>query len=170
MVTFGSLVAAGMTLLTALLGVLAGMAGLFLVTAFVDVSSTAPVLALMLGLAVGIDYALFISSRHRTQLARGLDPEESVGRADGDRRIGGVVRRRDGGDRAGRVGVVGVPFLTAMGLAAAATVLTAVLVALTLLPAHARVRRRTGSAPQASARRRPAAAVKEGFGFRGAGS
>ncbi|HWD82025.1 MAG TPA: MMPL family transporter, partial [Kribbella sp.] len=62
-VTFGSLVAAGMTLVTALLGVLAGMAGLFIVTAFTDVSSTAPILALMLGLAVGIDYSLFISSR-----------------------------------------------------------------------------------------------------------
>jgi RND superfamily putative drug exporter len=80
-VTFGSLIAAGMTLLTALIGVIAGMASLILVTAVVDVSSTAPILALMLGLAVGIDYALFISSRHRTQLAEGLDEKESVARA-----------------------------------------------------------------------------------------
>ncbi|WP_433016525.1 MMPL family transporter [Kribbella sp. CA-294648] len=134
-VTFGSLVAAGMTLLTALLGVLAGMAGLFIVTSFVDVSSSAPILALMLGLAVGIDYSLFISSRHRTQLAAGMDPEESVARATAT--AGSAVTFAGATVVIALAGlsVVGVPFLTAMGLAAAATVLTAVLVALTLLPA-----------------------------------
>ena len=134
-VTFGSLVAAGMTLLTALLGVLAGMAGLFLVTAFVDVSSTAPILALMLGLAVGIDYALFISSRHRTSACRGHG-SGGVGRP-GDRDRGSAVLFAGATVVIALAGlsVVGVPFLTAMGLAAAATVLTAVLVALTLLPA-----------------------------------
>ncbi|WP_433157698.1 MMPL family transporter [Kribbella sp. CA-247076] len=134
-VTFGSLVAAGMTLLTALLGVLAGMAGLFLVTAFADVSSTAPILALMLGLAVGIDYALFISSRHRTQLAEGMDEEESVGRATATAGSAVLFAGATVVIALAGLSVVGVPFLTAMGLAAAATVLTAVLVALTLLPA-----------------------------------
>lgn len=134
-ITFGSLVAAGMTLLTALLGVLAGMAGLFIVTSFVDVSSSAPILALMLGLAVGIDYSLFISSRHRTQLAAGMDPEESIARATAT--AGSAVTFAGATVVIALAGlsVVGVPFLTAMGLAAAATVLTAVLVALTLLPA-----------------------------------
>ncbi|MEU4394164.1 MMPL family transporter [Kribbella sp. NPDC023855] len=134
-VTFGSLVAAGMTLLTALLGVLAGMAGLFIVTSFVDVSSSAPILALMLGLAVGIDYSLFISSRHRTQLAAGMDIEESIARATAT--AGSAVTFAGATVVIALAGlsVVGVPFLTAMGLAAAATVLTAVLVALTLLPA-----------------------------------
>ncbi len=134
-ITFGSLVAAGMTLLTALLGVLAGMAGLFIVTAFTDVSSTGPILALMLGLAVGIDYALFISSRHRSQLAAGMDAEESVARATATAGSAVLFAGATVVIALAGLSVVGVPFLTAMGIAAAATVLTAVLVALTLLPA-----------------------------------
>ncbi|MGW4941628.1 MMPL family transporter [Actinoplanes sp. NPDC004185] len=134
-VTFGSLVAAGMTLLTALVGVVAGMCGLLLVTAVAEVSSTAPVLALMLGLAVGIDYALFIGSRHRTQLAAGMAAEESVARATAT--AGSAVTFAGATVVIALAGLslVGVPFLTAMGLAAAGTVLTAVLVALSLLPA-----------------------------------
>jgi RND superfamily putative drug exporter len=152
-------------LLTALLGVLAGMAGLFLVTAFVDVSSTAPILALMLGLAVGIDYALFISSRHRTQLAQGMDPEESVGRATATAGSAVLFAGATVVIALAGLSVVGVPFLTAMGLAAAATVLTAILVALTLLPAmlgfvgNRVLPRKIRNAPTA-------APVKEGFGFR----
>ncbi|TDW92970.1 RND superfamily putative drug exporter [Kribbella pratensis] len=164
-VTFGSLVAAGMTLVTALLGVLAGMAGLFIVTAFTDVSSTAPILALMLGLAVGIDYSLFISSRHRSQLGEGMDPEESVARATATAGSAVLFAGATVVIALAGLSVVGVPFLTAMGLAAAATVLTAVLVALTLLPALLgfvgnRVLPR-------KLRKSPAAAThKEGFGFR----
>jgi len=163
-VTFGSLVAAGMTLLTALLGVLAGMAGLFIVTAFTDVSSTAPILALMLGLAVGIDYALFISSRHRSQLAEGMDPEESVARATATAGSAVLFAGATVVIALAGLSVVGVPFLSAMGFAAAATVLTAVLVALTLLPAMLgfvgnRILPR-------KIRKAPATAPKEGFGFR----
>ncbi|GAA0585156.1 MMPL family transporter [Kribbella sandramycini] len=164
-ITFGSLVAAGMTLLTALLGVAAGMAGLFIVTAFTDVSSTGPILALMLGLAVGIDYALFISSRHRTQLAEGMDTEESVARATATAGSAVLFAGATVVIALAGLSVVGVPFLTAMGIAAAATVLTAVLVALTLLPAILgfvgdRVLPR-------KIRKAPAAVVpKEGFGFR----
>ncbi len=163
-VTFGSLVAAGMTLLTALLGVLAGMAGLFLVTSVVDVSSTAPILALMLGLAVGIDYALFISSRHRTQLAAGMDEEESVARATATAGSAVLFAGATVVIALAGLSLVGVPFLTAMGLAAAATVLTAVLVALTLLPAMLgflgpRILPR-------KIRKAKAAPAVEGFGFR----
>ncbi|WP_410793973.1 MMPL family transporter [Kribbella sp. C-35] len=164
-VTFGSLVAAGMTMVTALLGVLAGMAGLFIVTAFTDVSSTAPILALMLGLAVGIDYSLFISSRHRSQLGEGMDPEESVARATATAGSAVLFAGATVVIALAGLSVVGVPFLTAMGLAAAATVLTAVLVALTLLPALLgfvgnRVLPR-------KLRKAPTEAVqKEGFGFR----
>ncbi|MET9312635.1 MMPL family transporter [Kribbella sp. NPDC003505] len=164
-VTFGSLVAAGMTLVTALLGVLAGMAGLFIVTAFTDVSSTAPILALMLGLAVGIDYALFISSRHRSQLGEGMDPEESVARATATAGSAVLFAGATVVIALAGLSVVGVPFLTAMGLAAAATVLTAVLVALTLLPAllgfvgNRVLPRKLRKAPAA-------AAPVEGFGFR----
>jgi len=164
-VTFGSLVAAGMTLVTALLGVLAGMAGLFIVTAFTDVSSTAPILALMLGLAVGIDYALFISSRHRSQLGEGMDPEESVARATATAGSAVLFAGATVVIALAGLSVVGVPFLTAMGLAAAATVLTAVLVALTLLPAllgfvgNRVLPRKLRKAPVA-------VAPVEGFGFR----
>jgi len=135
MVTFGSLVAAGMTLLTALVGVVVGMCGLLLVTAAVEVSSSAPILALMLGLAVGIDYALFISSRHRTQLAGGMDAEESVARANATAGSAVLFAGATVVVALAGLGLVGVPFLTTMGLAAAGTVLTAVLVALSLLPA-----------------------------------
>src|SRR4029453_15746413 len=82
-VAFGSLLAAGMNLLTAIVGIAVGMGGLLLTSNLVTLSSTAPTLALMIGLAVGIDYTLFILSRHRTQLATGMDPEESAARATG---------------------------------------------------------------------------------------
>src|SRR4051794_1704247 len=134
-VTFGSLVAAGMTLVTALLGVLAGMAGLFIVTAFTDVSSTAPILALMLGLAVGIDYSLFISSRHRSQLAEGMDPEESVARATATAGSAVLFAGATVVIALAGLSVVGVPFLTAMGFAAGAAGVAARLLAPTPLPA-----------------------------------
>src|SRR3954447_14704053 len=80
-ITFGSLLAAGMNLLTALIGVAVGLGGLLLTSNFVTLSSSAPTLALMIGLAVGIDYTLFILSRHRSQLAAGKDAQESAARA-----------------------------------------------------------------------------------------
>ncbi|WP_406471393.1 MMPL family transporter [Streptomyces hirsutus] len=134
-VTFGSLVAAGMTLLNALIGVAVGMAGLFSLTGVIELTSTAPVLALMLGLAVGIDYSLFITSRYRQYLAEGLQPEEAAGRATGT--AGSAVVFAGATVVIALVGlsVVGIPFLSVMGLAAAGTVAVAVLVALTLLPA-----------------------------------
>ncbi|WP_421735929.1 MMPL family transporter [Cellulomonas sp.] len=134
-VTFGSLLAAGMPILTALLGVGIGVAGVLSLSGITEVSSSTLTLALMLGLAVGIDYALFLLSRHRQQLADGMDPETSAGHAVGT-----------AGSAVGFAGttvvialaaltVTGIPFLAAMGLAAAATVVIAVAVALTLLPA-----------------------------------
>jgi putative drug exporter of the RND superfamily len=163
--TFGSLVAAGMTLLTALLGVGVGMCGLLLVTAVVDVSSTAPILALMLGLAVGIDYALFITSRHRAQLRDGLPIEESIARATATAGSAVLFAGATVVVALAGLGLVGVPFLTAMGLAAAGTVLTAVLVALTLLPA---VLGFAGTRVLAVADRRRASHARAtvGFGFR----
>ncbi|MDX6237200.1 MAG: putative drug exporter of the superfamily [Kribbellaceae bacterium] len=165
-VTFGSLVAAGMTLLTALIGVVAGMAGLFLLTSVVDISSTAPILALMLGLAVGIDYALFISSRHRSQLAEGLDEEESVARATATAGSAVLFAGATVVIALAGLSLVGVPFLTAMGLAAAGTVLTAVLVALTLLPAMLGFVGKRVLPRRVRNGRSPAHATVEGFGFR----
>ncbi|WAZ21504.1 MMPL family transporter [Streptomyces cinnabarinus] len=133
--TFGSLLAAGMPLLTAFVGIGTGLAGLLALSSGVTVSSTALSLALMLGLAVGIDYALFVLSRHRTQLAQGMEPHESAGRAVGT--AGSAVVFAGATVVIALVGlvVVRIPFLTVMGLSAAATVLIAVLVAVSLLPA-----------------------------------
>ncbi|GAA2424559.1 MMPL family transporter [Streptomyces glaucus] len=134
-VTFGSLVAAGMTLLNALIGVAAGMAGLFSLTSLIELTSTAPILALMLGLAVGIDYSLFITSRYRQYLAEGVRPEEAAGRATGTAGSAVVFAGATVVIALAGLSVVGIPFLSVMGLAAAGTVAVAVLVALTLLPA-----------------------------------
>ncbi|EPH39748.1 MMPL family transporter [Streptomyces aurantiacus] len=133
--TFGSLLAAGMPLLSALVGVAVGLCGLLAVTGAVGISSTAVTLALMLGLAVGIDYALFILSRHRSQLADGMDPEESAARANGTSGSAVVFAGLTVVIALAGLAVVRIPFLTVMGLSAAATVLVAVLVAVTLLPA-----------------------------------
>ena len=81
MLTLGSLVAAGLPIVNALVGVGVTMGLLFAATSVATIGSTTPMLAVMLGLAVGIDYALFIVSRHRDQLRDGLDVEESVARA-----------------------------------------------------------------------------------------
>ncbi|MCW2704634.1 MAG: rane transport protein [Blastococcus sp.] len=132
---FGSLLAAGMNLLTAIIGIGVGMGALLLTSNVVTLSSTAPTLALMIGLAVGIDYSLFILSRHRTQLANGMDPEESAARATGTAGSAVVFAGLTVVIALSGLAVVGIPFLTVMGVGAAGTVLVAVLVALTLLPA-----------------------------------
>lgn len=129
------MVAAGMTLLNALVGVGAGMAGLFAVSSVVELTSTAPILALMLGLAVGIDYSLFITSRHRQYLTEGMDAEEAAGRAVGTAGSAVVFAGATVVIALAGLTVVNIPFLSVMGLAAAGTVAVAVLVALTLLPA-----------------------------------
>jgi putative drug exporter of the RND superfamily len=135
LITFGSVVAAGLPMLTALIGVGVGMAGILTVSSFVQMSSTAPILALMLGLAVGIDYALFIVSRHRGQLQHGMAVDESIARATGTAGSAVLFAGLTVLIALAALSVVGIPFLTIMGLAAAATIGVAVLIALTLLPA-----------------------------------
>ncbi len=134
-ITFGSLLAAGMPLLSALLGVAIVMGTIMTLSAFTTVSSSAPLLALMIGLAVGIDYALFILSRHRSQLARGEDPEESAAMSVGT--AGSAVVFAGLTVIIALLGllVVGIPFLSVMGIGAAVAVLLAIGVAVTLLPA-----------------------------------
>ncbi|MGB0113274.1 MAG: MMPL family transporter, partial [Ilumatobacteraceae bacterium] len=132
---FGSVLAMGLPLFTAILGLGIGMTGITLMSAFVDLSATAPTLATMIGLAVGIDYALFIVTRHRQNLADGLSVEESAARANATAGsavvfAGGTVVIAISG-----LALVGIPFLTVMGLATAAVVAIAVVVAVTLLPA-----------------------------------
>ncbi|GLZ01207.1 membrane protein [Actinoplanes sp. NBRC 103695] len=134
-ITFGSLVAAGLPLLTALFGIGIGISLITAATGFIDLSSNTPILALMLGLAVSIDYALFIVSRYRHELADGREPEEAAGRAVGTAGSAVVFAGLTVVIALAALSVVGVPFLTQMGLAAALTVAIAVIIALTLLPA-----------------------------------
>ncbi|MEU4161862.1 MMPL family transporter [Actinoplanes sp. NPDC026670] len=135
MITFGSLVAAGLPLLTALVGVGLGMLGIQIATGFFDLSSSTAALATMLGLAVGIDYALFVISRFRHEITRTDDPEEAAGRAVGTAGSAVVFAGLTVIIALAALSVTGIPFLTAMGLAAAATVAVAVLVTLSLVPA-----------------------------------
>jgi putative drug exporter of the RND superfamily len=134
-VTLGSLLAAGLPLVTAIMGVAIGVVGLTALSGVVEQSETAPILATMLGLAVGIDYALFILSRHRQNIADGLGVKEAAARATAT--AGSAVVFAGLTVVIALVGltVVNIPFLTIMGLAAAGTVSIAVLIALTLLPA-----------------------------------
>ncbi|MGR2751416.1 MMPL family transporter [Agromyces arachidis] len=163
LITFGSLLAAGMPLLTAIVGVGATFGGISLVAAFATVSSTAPMLAVMIGLAVGIDYALFILSRHRTQLARGMDPEESA--AEAVATAGGAVVFAGLTVIIALLGllVVGIPFLSVMGVGAAFAVLIAVIGAATLLPALLGLAKgRLAPKPGSRAHRRAVAADEGG--------
>jgi RND superfamily putative drug exporter len=150
MVTLGSLLAAGMPLITAISGVAAAILGLRGLAAVASISNTAVTLAIMIGLAVGIDYALFIITRHRAQLAAGLDAAGSAAMAVGTAGTAVVFAGCTVIIAMAALAVVGIPFLTMMGLAAAGTVLLAVLIAITLLPAifglaGARLRPRPGS-------------------------
>lgn len=155
-ITFGSVLAAGLPLLTAITGLGIGMAGIFAATAFTDtISSMTPTLASMIGLAVGIDYALFIVARFRSELVAhaggaNLSPKELAAQL---RTIDKKQRAHMAGMAVGKAGsavlfagltvlialaalsIINIPFLTAMALAAAATVAIAVIVAITLLPA-----------------------------------
>ncbi|MFC9927820.1 MMPL family transporter [Streptomyces sp. NPDC127190] len=134
-ITFGSLFAAGMPLLTAVTGVAITLLGLSALTGILTISATAPSLASMLGLAVGIDYALFILSRHRSQLATGMDTEESAARATATAGSAVVFAGLTVIIALCGLAVVRIPFLTVMGLAGAGAVLIAVAVSATLLPA-----------------------------------
>ncbi|MBU2665542.1 MMPL family transporter [Actinoplanes bogorensis] len=134
-ITFGSLVAAGLPLLTALVGVGIGAAAIGIASGFTDLGDTTSTLAMMLGLAVAIDYALFIVSRYRHELAAGHDRAEAAGRAVGTAGSAVVFAGLTVVIALAGLAVVGIPFLTQMGVAAAGTVAVSVLIALSLLPA-----------------------------------
>ena len=135
----GSLIAAGLPLLVALLGVGVGLGGAVAFTSLVELNSTTPSLALMLGLAVGIDYALFIVNRHRANILHGMPLRESVPRA--------VATAGSAVTFAGATVVIalgalvlsGIPILAEMGVVAAVTVALTVLVAITVSPAVMRL-------------------------------
>jgi RND superfamily putative drug exporter len=132
---FGSVIAMGLPIATALIGLAVGLGSITVLSAFVSVTETAPMLASMIGLAVGIDYALFVVTRHRQFLAEGHIPAEAAARATAT--SGGAVLF------AGITVIIaisglafaGIPMVTTMGFATAGVVAVAVAVALTLLPA-----------------------------------
>ncbi|MBL7259915.1 MMPL family transporter [Paractinoplanes lichenicola] len=135
LVTFGSMLAAGIPMLTAALGVGGTAGGILLATNLFDVSQNALTLALMLGLAVGIDYALLIVSRHRAQLSRGMGVAESIALATATAGSSVLFAGLTVIIALAGLTLAGVPMLTSMGLSAAGAVAVAVVLALTALPA-----------------------------------
>jgi RND superfamily putative drug exporter len=135
LLAFGSVIAMGLPIAIALIGLGAGMTLITFLSAFVTIPSTAEAIATMIGLGVGIDYALFIITRHRTGLHRGLTVEDAAGRAiatAGQAVIvaGGTVVIAICG-----LAIAGIPMVTFMGIGAAIVVAVMVLASVTLLPA-----------------------------------
>ena len=135
LVAFGSFIAMGLPIGMTLFGLALGISSMSLITYLIDIPSWAPQMASMIGLGVGIDYALFLVTRHREFLARGATVEESVGRAVATAGLavifaGGTVVIAILG-----LAVAGVPFMTASGVATAVIVLLMVVASVTLLPA-----------------------------------
>ncbi len=134
-VTFRSFRLAWFPLASALIGVALSVSLIFVATAFASISATTPLLAIMLGLAVGIDYALFITARHQDQVRTGMAAEESAARANGT--AGSAVVFAGVTVLIALIGLsfANIPFLTTMGIAASVAVAIAVLIAVTLTPA-----------------------------------
>ena len=161
-ITFRSIRLAGLPLAVALLGVGVAMLGIVAATQFATISATTPLLSLMLGLAVGIDYSLFIAARHQDQVRDGMDPQESAGRATGTAGSAVVFAGVTVLIALIGLGFAGIPFLTTMGLAAAVSVAIAVAIAVTLTPALLGfVKGRAAGRP-----RRPRRAAAPGFAQR----
>jgi len=135
LVAFGSVIAMGLPIGMAIFGLALGITSMSLITYLVDIPSWAPQMASMIGLGVGIDYALFLVTRHREHLARGMTVEESVGRAVAT--AGQAVVFAGGTVLIAILGLAfaGVPFMTAAGIATSAVVLIMVISSITLLPA-----------------------------------
>ncbi|MFG3584512.1 MMPL family transporter [Streptomyces sp. NPDC047990] len=135
LVTFGSMAAAGLPLLSAIIGVATSMFAILGLSSAFGLSSSTGTLATMLGLAVGIDYAMFIVSRYREERGGGHSPQEAAGRAVGTAGSAVVFAGLTVVVALAGLSIVGVPMLTKMGLAAAGAVLLSVIIALTLVPA-----------------------------------
>jgi RND superfamily putative drug exporter len=134
-IAFGALVTAGLPILTALIGVIVTLMSVTALASVITIASASTTVALMLGLSCGIDYGLFILIRHRNNLLTGLSVEDSVALAAGTAGSSVVFAAVTVMIALCGLSVVGIPFLTVMGLSAAGAVLVALLIALTLLPA-----------------------------------
>jgi RND superfamily putative drug exporter len=134
-VMLGSLIAASLPIVTALVGVGVGVTASLSFSGVVDMASVTPVLGVMLGLAVGIDYSLFLVNRHRKQLIEGVPVRESIGLATGTSGTAVVFAGSTVIVALLALNVTGVPFLGLMGTVGAVCVAVAVLVAITFTPA-----------------------------------
>ncbi|MFC8197679.1 MMPL family transporter [Streptomyces sp. NPDC057298] len=135
LVGFGSVLAAGIPLLTALISAVGGLACLGLLAAAFTFATVSPTLATMIGLGVGIDYALFLITRHRQNLMDGADPVTAAGRATATSGRAVLVSGCTVIIALAGLSVSGVGFIAKLGVAAAVTVVSAVIGALTLVPA-----------------------------------
>ena len=135
LLTFGTLVAMAMPIVTAIAGLGIGLSAIAIIGAVTEVPTTAPALATMIGLGVGIDYGLFVVTQHRSQLAAGMDPLESAARATAT--AGGAVVFAGGTVIIALLSllVAGIPIVTSLGYTSAIVVALAMLAAITLLPA-----------------------------------
>ena len=135
LIAFGSVIAMGLPIIAALAGLVAGFLGIMLAARFFDISDFTPAFAAMIGLGVGIDYSLFVVTRYREGLGTGLSVEEAVARAINT--AGRSVAFAGTVVAIALLGLfaIGIPFIAAIGLAAAIVVFFSVVVALTLLPA-----------------------------------
>ncbi|MFI6639081.1 MMPL family transporter [Streptomyces sp. NPDC050504] len=132
---FGSLVAAALPIGMAVFGLTVGVATMTVLAGVTEVPTFAPVLGSMVGLGVGIDYALFVLARHREYLACGLDPQAAAGRAVATAGRPVVFAGCTVVVSILGLAVANVPFMTVGGVAVSIVVLTMVLASVTLLPA-----------------------------------
>ncbi|GGN87292.1 membrane protein [Actinoplanes lobatus] len=135
LVMLRTLVGAALPILSALTGVGIGVTAALSLSGVVEMLSITPVLGVMLGLAVGIDYSLFILNRHRRQLLAGVDFHESIGLANGTSGNAVVFAGATVLVALLALNVTGIPFLGLMGTVGAICVAVAVLLAVTLTPA-----------------------------------
>ncbi|WP_314104065.1 MMPL family transporter [uncultured Frigoribacterium sp.] len=138
-VMLGTLIGAGLPLVNALVGVGVGVLASLSLSGAVEMLSVTPVLGVMLGLAVGIDYSLFILNRHRTQLKAGVPLEESIGLANGTSGNAVVFAGSTVLIALLALNLTGIPFLGLMGTVGAVCVFVAILIAITLTPALLRL-------------------------------
>jgi len=135
LITLGSLISAGMPLVVALISIGVSMAGLFALSQVIEIGATTPVLAVMLGLAVGIDYSLFIISKYRSYLLEGYSYKDAAAKSVATAGNAVIFAALTVVIALSALSVVNIPFMTTMGLAGAGTVAIAAVVAVTLIPA-----------------------------------
>jgi len=135
LIAFGSAVAAGLPIGTAIVGLAVGLSLVKVLASFFNVPSVTPILGTMIGLGVGIDYALFVITRHRENLTEGLDVVESIGRTNATAGQSVLFAGTTVVIAICGLALAGVPFVASLGFATAVVVAVAVCAALTLMPA-----------------------------------